>query len=244
MENYRCAIIDDEDYAISTLTSHIKQIPTLELIKSFTDPIRALAEIKTEDSIDILFLDIDMPGLSGLELASLLKDQTKIIVFTTAYSHYAVDAFGIHADDYLVKPIGTIRFISSMRHLIDKKLSKSIYHEKDILFFRTAEKDRTVKMYMDNLLYIQAWKNYVHLHRNSQEYQQVKITMNNVERELANTKLMRVHRSYIVNLDKIEQVIGNTIKLTGNHLIPIGEDYKIKIMDYAKVRLLRPGRIS
>lgn len=244
MENYRCAIIDDEDYAIATLTEHIRQIPTLQLIKSFTDPVRALAEIKLSDKIDILFIDVDMPGLSGIELATMLRDYTNLIVFTTAHSHYAIDAFGIHADDYLVKPIGSIKFISSIRHLIDRRLIKSIYHEKDILFIRSAEKNRILKIYVHDLLYIQALKNYVRINIIGSISYEVKNTMANVERELANTKLMRVHRSYIINLDKIQHVLGNSIKISDNNIIPIGKEYKEAVMRYAEINLIRSGRYS
>lgn len=244
MENYRCAIIDDEDYAIATLTEHIKQIPTLKLIKSFTDPVRALAEIKPADKIDILFIDVDMPGLSGIELATMLRDYTNLVVFTTAHSQYAVDAFGIHADDYLVKPIGSVKFINSIRHLIDRQLSKSIYHEKDILFIKSAEKNRVLKLYVHDLLFIQALKNYVRLNIVGGTYYDVKNTIGNVERELSNTKLLRVHRSYILNLDKIQHLLGNSIKISDNNIIPIGKEYKDAIIRYAEINLIRSGRYS
>ncbi|TCD07669.1 response regulator transcription factor [Pedobacter frigidisoli] len=242
MENYKCAIIDDEDYAIATLTEHIKQIPGLKLVKSFTDPIQALAEIKLSDRIDILFIDIDMPGLSGIELASMLRDYTNLIVFTTAHSQYAIDAFGIHADDYLVKPIGSVKFINSIRRLIEKRLSKSIYQEKDILFIRLAEKNRILKLYIEDILFIQALKNYVRLNVSGGITHDMKNTMGNAERELANTKLMRVHRSYIINLDKIQHVLGNSIKISDNNIIPIGNEYKEAVMKYAEKNLIRSGR--
>lgn len=244
MENYRCAIIDDEDYAIATLTEHIKQIPALKLTKSFTDPIKALAEIKPSDKIDIIFIDVDMPSLSGIELATMLRDYTNLVVFTTAHSQYAIDAFGIHADDFLVKPIGSIKFINSIRHLIDKRLAKSIYHEKDILFIRSAEKNRMLKLYNHDILYIQALKNYVRLNIVGGISHDIKNTMGNVERELANTKLMRVHRSYIINLDKIQHLLGNSIKISDNNIIPIGKEYKEALINYVETNLIRSGRYS
>ena len=243
MENYTCAIIDDEDYAISTLTEHINQIPELKLVKSFTDPIQALAGISPRDNIDILFIDVDMPNISGIELATKLKDKIKLTVFTTAYSQYAVDAFGIHADDYLVKPIGKIKFIASIRHLIDNRLTKTLYHEKDILFIKTAEKNRTLKLYIKDLLFIEASKNYVRLNMVDQKHE-IKITMGRIEKELANTKLVRVHRSFILNLDKIEQILGNSVRITGNNIIPIGKEYKETVMKYAEKKLIRSGRNS
>ena len=244
MEIYRCAIIDDEDYAIATLTEHIKQIPSLKLIANFTDPIQALAAIKPSHKIDILFIDVDMPGLSGIELATMLRSCTNLVVFTTAYSQYAVDAFGIHADDYLVKPIGSIKFMNSIRHLIDKRLSKSLYHEKDVVFIRSAEKNRILKLYVQDLLFIQALKNYVRLNIVDGISHDIKNTMGNVERELANTKLMRVHRSYIVNLDKIQHLLGNSIKISDNNIIPIGKEYKEALIRYVETNLIRSGRYS
>lgn len=244
MENYKCAIIDDEDYAIATLTEHIKQIPSLRIVASFTDPIQALAEIRPIDKIDILFIDVNMPGLSGIELAKMLREYTNLIVFTTAHPQYAIDAFGIHADDYLVKPIGSIKFISSIRRLIDKRLSKSIYHELDILFIRSAEKNRMLKLYVNDLLFIQASKNYVTLNIIGGVTHHIKNTMGNVELELANTKLVRVHRSYIVNVDKIQHLLGNSIKISDNNIIPIGTEYKEALMNYVETNLIRSGRSS
>ncbi|MET4081540.1 two-component system LytT family response regulator [Pedobacter sp. UYP30] len=244
MENYNCAIIDDEDYAIATLTEHIKQIPVLKLVKSFTDPIHALAEIKQSDKIDIIFIDVDMPGLSGIELANMLGDSTNLVVFTTAHSKYAIDAFGVHADDFLVKPIGSIKFINSIRHLIEKRLSKSIYHEKNILFIKSAEKNRMLKLYVEDLLFIQALKNYVRLNIVGGISHDIKNTMGHVEQELANTKLMRVHRSYIINLDKIQHLLGNSVKISDNNIIPIGKEYKGALINYVEKNLIRSGRYS
>lgn len=112
-----CIAIDDDPYALENLTAYVDKLPDLKLVQTFTEPLEALAEISLSNPVDIIFMDVEMPSLSGLELAGLLRQKTKHLVFTTAHAHYAIDAFKVEADAYLLKPYSILHFTKTINNL-------------------------------------------------------------------------------------------------------------------------------
>ena len=226
-----CIIIDDEPLAIDLLKSYVQKTPFLELTGTFSN---ALASIDTinNNRIDVIFLDINMPQISGLEFSKTLSPSTRII-FTTAYDQYAVEGFRLNALDYLVKPINYTEFLQASNKalewfkLMDKNDIENTVSASSI-FVKSGY--RIEKIDFDTILYIENQKDYVKL-ENIKEPVSSLMSMQSLEEKLPDKQFMRVHRSFIVNLDKIKTIERNCI-VFGKEYIPISESYKVKFMEF------------
>ena len=227
----KCAIIDDEPLAVDLLASYAKNTPTLELVGTYNNAITAIKKLR-EEPVDILFLDIQMPELSGLEFAMILPKKTKVI-FTTAYQQYAIDSYKVNSLDYLIKPITYEAFLKS----VDKALNyfeavrknatlveeKAIYVKSDYKLLRIP---------LNEILYIEGLKDYVAIHTESKEEPIPSlINMKRIMDYLPTPAFMRVHRSYIINMRKIHSIDRNRIVI-GDNFIPISESYKDEVYAY------------
>ncbi len=226
-----CAIIDDEPLAVDLLASYTKNTPTLELTGTYNNAITAIKQLR-EEPVDILFLDIQMPELSGLEFATILPKSTKVI-FTTAYQQYALDSYKVNSIDYLVKPITYDVFLRS----VDKALSyfeavrknESLKEEKAIY---VKSDYKLLHLTLDEIQYIEGLKDYVAIHTETKEEPVPSlINMKRIMDYLPSPAFMRVHRSYIVNMQKIDSVDRNRIVI-GENFIPISESYKDNVYGY------------
>lgn len=242
--NYRCLIVDDERPALKLIAAYISKMPNLELIASCENGMQALAALQ-EHSIDILFLDIQMPDLTGLDLLKVLKEKPEVVL-TTAYRDYAVEGFALDVTDYLVKPFSFERFIQAVHKCIDRlKLknaeilppSHSAQNEikkenttTDHFFVRTNQKMEKVKL--DQILFLESMREYVCIHTNGHRYV-IHQTMNRMEDELPTTQFMRVHRSYIIALKHINAINGNTAIINEKE-IPIGGSYRKAFFEKVK----------
>jgi two-component system LytT family response regulator len=225
-----CVIVDDENFAIELLADHVKLFQELSLIKTFTDPIKALIEIKKEDKIDILFLDIDMPGLTGLELASKLRPLCKYLIFTTAFSKYALEAFGVKANDYLLKPIDKRKFIESIQALIMLETPNAKI-QSELLFVKSSVKGKFVAIRLSEviLIYVEGHKLFIITGNNRYETAD---SLKNIAFKLTNDeRFLKVHNSNIINLRKILKIDGNTIELEGKYKVPLSESHKAKLLN-------------
>jgi len=230
MLTLKCAIVDDENFAIELLSDHIKLFQELNVVKSFTDPAEALVKITPEDRIDILFLDIDMPGLSGLELGMRLKSRVKYIIFTTAFSKYALEAFGVRAQDYLLKPIEKIKFIESIQEILELE-KRRLPVSKDLLFVKSNLKGKFVGIKISQVILIYIEGHRLFIVEKNQKYETTE-SLKNIEQRLSdNLNFLRIHNSNIVNLEKIIKIEGNTIELEGKYKVPISEKYKPKLIN-------------
>jgi two-component system LytT family response regulator len=225
-----CVIVDDEGYAIELLIEHINLFPELRVIKTFTDPTKALLEISIKDNIDILFLDIDMPTITGLELGRKLRDKTKFLIYTTAHSEYAIHAFGIKAQDYLLKPIDKVRFIDSIQSVFSSVQSTSKPQLPGLLFIKSKLKGKflSVKLVEVILIYVEGHKLFIVTRG---ELYETAESLKNIEHKLqGDSRFMRVHNSNLVNLDKIIKIEGNTIEMEGKYKVPVSEFHKPKLL--------------
>jgi two-component system LytT family response regulator len=238
-----CVVIDDEKHAVELLVDYIEAMPNLQLLKCFTDPLKALVEISLEDHIDIIFMDVDMPGMTGLDLSLAIRHKTKYLVFTTAHSKYAIDAFSVQANEYLLKPISMSKFA-----LMINKLGKSELPERkekspeDFFFIKTDQTQRYIKINVKDLIAIESLNNYVKIHTVS-ETVIAYLTMKEVEANLeGNENFMRVQRSFIISMDHINKVEASTISLTNKLEIPLGTTYRKQFFSYLDRKTLRSNR--
>lgn len=230
-----CVIIDDEPLAIDLLKAYVGKTPFLELIETFSEALSAIDTLNSK-RVDVLFLDINMPQISGLEFSKTIAPATRVI-FTTAYDQYAVDGFRLNALDYLLKPINYTEFLQAANKALEWfKLTDSASSTENGgesssgIFIKSGY--RVEKIEMDDILYIENQKDYVKFHLNSQpEPVSSLMSMQSLEEKLPSKQFMRVHRSFIVNLDKIKTIERNCI-VFGKEYIPVSESYKAKFMEF------------
>lgn len=221
----RCIIIDDEPLAIQLLSSYIEKIDHLELTASFTNPLNAIPFIK-ENTVDLLFLDVEMPELNGLELASLIGEKVPVI-FTTAYPNYAVEGFEVNAIDYIVKPITLERFLKAVKRVSEKIGEDRPRHkivDPPYIFVKTEHRHQ--KINLDDILYFRGWGDYVVIQCKDKKIMTLE-KLRQFEHSLPDS-FIRIHKSYIISLNKIDFITKNRISIQ-NELIPIGATYKESI---------------
>ena len=227
-----CAIIDDEPLAAVLLASYAQKTTFLELVGTYNSAIEAMKVIRTTP-VDLLFLDIQMPELSGLEFATILSPKT-MIVFTTAFDRYAVESYKVNAIDYLLKPIAYDAFLHSankaLQMLETRSTQKSVKSEER--FFYVKSEYKLIRILIDDILYIEGLKDYVKI-RLAAPQKSVNCLMNMkaLEDYLPQQDFMRVHRSYIVNLKRVE-AIDRLRVVIGDTFIPISDTYKDAVTQF------------
>lgn len=235
MRNYSCIIIDDEEIARDLLENFIGRISHLRLLGKFSNPLEALSSIGTA-SVDIIFLDIQMPAMTGIEFMDTLSS-TPAIIFTTAYDQYALKAYELSVIDYLLKPFSFTRFLQAVNkatELIElKHKAKSATlppsNDKPPLEFLLIKADHKVhRLYLKDILYIQSMKEYV-VYFTDQGKIMALGSLKHLEEELPPTDFMRIHKSYIVAKNRVNSLYGNQLEL-GDITLPIGGSYKDEVL--------------
>jgi DNA-binding LytR/AlgR family response regulator len=231
MTTLRCIAVDDEPLALKLVETFIEQTPFLELISSCDNAVEAMGLIR-EKQPDLVFLDINMPNLTGMELARLLQEQPGIspkIVFTTAYNHYAIEGYKVNAVDYLLKPFSYEEFLraaNKVRQLAEESSHENHSFNPDDEFIFLKVEYHWVKVNLKDILYIESLKDYVKVHlENSDKALMSLISLKALEEKLPSSKFMRMNRSFIVALDKISAISKNSI-FVDKIEITVGEQYK------------------
>jgi len=238
MRTIRCAILDDEPMAVALLSKYVEKISSFELVKATTNPFEIL-ELIAQTNIDVLFIDIQMPELTGIQMMEMLGNKTKFVI-TSAYSEYALKGYEHNVVDYLLKPISFDRFykcIQKIESLAQEKpaptveiAAKTEEKSDEFLFIKTDGK--LVKINLNDLLLVEGLKDYLYLHLKNEKLI-VLDTLKEFEAKLPASDFMRVHKSYIIRLDQIETIERNRVFIQKN-IVPIGETYKIKFQDWVK----------
>ena len=239
--NIICMIIDDEPLAVSLLESYVTKTPYLELKGTFNSAIDALAAINNAP-VDLLFLDIQMPELSGMDFSRMLPENIRVI-FTTAFEQYALDSYKVNALDYLLKPISYPDFLKSTQkafqwYEISRKKSEYIAEPSapESIFIKTDRKLMQVEL--ADILYIEGLKDYVKIFVEGMAHPILSLmTMKSMEELLPANRFIRVHRSFIVQPVKIKVIEQNRI-VFGKEYIPISDNYKAKFNDFISNRSL------
>lgn len=226
-----CAIIDDEPLAAELLASYVSKTPWLRLAGVYESAVTAMKELR-ERPVDLLFLDIQMPELSGLEFATLLPKDTRII-FTTAFDRYAIDGYKVDAADYLLKPVSYDRFAASVNKVIEwfetNERRKTAARDR---FVYVKSEYKLIRLDFDDILYIEGLKDYVKIYFEAPRKPVLSlVNMKRVEDCLPKPQFMRVHRSFIVNMAKVSMVDRGRI-VVGDVFIPVSESYKGQVQEY------------
>ena len=224
--SYKCIIIDDEPLAIRVIQDHLEQINKIECLESFTKALDAM-ETLNKRHIDLLFLDINMPGISGVEFLKSLPNPPKVI-FTTAYRKFAVDAFELDALDYLVKPISFERFLKAInKFLAVNQQTETIQEQKrDHIILKANKKNH--KIQLEEILFIESLDNYIRVHTTGNSlicYEK----LSGIEQKLPAGDFIRIHRSYIINLNKVDVFTSSYIEI-GEYNFTIGRNYKENVL--------------
>lgn len=222
----RCLVIDDKPHAVDLLSTYIKDISFLELKAATTDAIKGLELIKAGE-IDLVFLDIQMPRLNGLQLIKLIEKGIKVIL-TTAYSEHALDGYELNVVDYLLKPIGFDRFYQASEKALDsfnKGTSRleNGQRTKNFLFVKTEH--RIQKIDLEDILLVEGLENYVSIITKNEKILSLQ-TMKRMEEQLPISHFARVHRSYIVSLGQISHIEKSTVLMSNGTSVPIGSSYR------------------
>lgn len=227
MVKFKCIIVDDEPIAIRIIKNHLSNFEEFEVIAECANAIEAMKALR-EEQVDLIFLDIEMPTLTGLEL---LKTQTNLpeVIFTTAHRNYAVDAFDVNALDYLLKPISFERFTKAINRFLDIQIKphkpKNIKDETDWMMLKVDKK--SLRINFSDISYIESMADYVIVHSMGKKLV-TKERISQLEKKLPSELFLRVHRGFIINTKKIEAVYGSIVELFGVK-IPIGRSYKEKV---------------
>ncbi|MCD7938076.1 MAG: LytTR family DNA-binding domain-containing protein [Tannerellaceae bacterium] len=238
-----CAIIDDEPLAVSLLESYVLKTPFLELKGTYNSAVEALAALQ-QAPVDLLFLDIQMPDLTGLEFSRMVGDTTRII-FTTAFEQYALDSYKVNALDYLLKPISYPDFLQSATKafqwyelLKGKEPGEKEKPEPESIFIKTEYK--LVQVDLRSILYIEGLKDYVKIYLEDEPRPILSLmSMKSMEELLPASRFIRVHRSFIVQPEKIKVIERNRI-VFGKEYIPISDSYKQRFIEFLSGRSLLP----
>lgn len=237
----KCCVIDDEPLASQLIASYIEKTPFMQLVGTYSSAQEAIKTI-LDNQVDLVFLDIEMPQLNGLEFAKIIPPTTRII-FTTAYDQYAIQGFKVDALDYLLKPISYEDFLASankaQRWIEIQRNSSSQGSTRDYVIVKSEY--RLVQIPTSDILFIEGLKDYVKIYTvDEQKSIMTLMNMKTLEQSLPST-FMRVHRSFIVNTTKIKIIERNRI-VFGNKYIPISDSYKQTFSDYVATHLLSQNR--
>jgi len=232
MEKVKVILVDDEPLATEVLESHISKFPHIEVMGKFRNAID-LSEFLTHNQPDAIFLDIQMPQITGLDFMKTIEDKGIAVIFVTAYPEYAVDAFDLEALDYVVKPVSLDRFKKSIERLEEFLRFRKNNEGDDVkledghIFVKADSK--FVKLNYDQIQYIEAFADYVKIYISDDKRIITLQTMKNMEATLPSDKFIRVHRSFIVSISKVSALSGTEVTV-GSRQIPIGKNYKESFM--------------
>jgi len=236
-----CIVIDDEPHAIDELSELIAQVPHLNLLQTFPDAKQAIAYLQEVDHVDIIFSDINMAVLNGIEAADIMNNFCHFLVFVTAYREYAPEAFGAKADGYLLKPVSYVAFRQKVEDLDNKfqdiiKLQKE---EHQFLFVKGGQKSSYIKIKYSDIVYIEAMLNYIMIHTTT-GHEITYIGLKAMEDKLQNMDVFfRINKSIIISLNYLDRVDGNIARLAPGQSYQIGEKYKSVFLDFLRKHTLK-----
>ena len=237
MNKIKCLIADDEPMALNLMESYVQKTPFLELVAKCSSAIEAMSVLEEGKLVDVFFLDIQMPELSGMEFSKLLPKTSKVI-FTTAFDQYAIEGYKVNALDYLLKPFDYSEFLAAAnkaRVFFEQKnedVQPNLGPKKEPDFMFVKSEYRQIKINFSDILFIEGFKYYVKIFLKDQPKAILTLmSLKKLEEELPSENFMRIHRSYIIALDKIEAIERNQIVINGQQ-ITIAPQYKEALMDY------------
>lgn len=234
-----CIVIDDEQHAIDLLIHHIKQTPFLNLLYSTTDPVEGL-QLLHQHKVDLIFLDVQMPSMTGIDFIKAINGKSKVIL-TTAYSEYAMEGFENEVVDYLLKPISFARFIKGAQRALTmiQPTTAAPKEDGDFIFVKTEQKGKLIKINIRDILFIEGLKNYVKIHTRQGEGIIALLNMKDLEERLPAGDFARTHKSFLLATGYIKMIEGNTVHLEHTvEIVPVGDSYKEAFMSLMKEKIM------
>lgn len=231
--NINCLVVDDEPLARNLLSDYIKKVPYLTLIGTAENALEAM-KVMRENAIDLLFLDIQMPELTGINFLKVLQDKNKPnVILTTAYSEYALESYDLDVVDYLLKPITFERFLKSLEKISQRQqvqipAIQTPENKPDFVFVKDGTK--LIKVMLDDILYVEGLKDYVTIHTKQQKIVSLQ-RLKTLEEQLPATQFIRIHNSYIIALSAISAIHKGEVQM-GNVHLPISDSYKKAFKDW------------
>ena len=219
-----CILIDDEPHAIAALKDYLSHVPDIEIVGAYLDPIEALKAIINTILVDLVLLDVNMPKLSGVELASLIRSKTRKLVFTTGHAKYAYDAFEVQADAYLLKPYSLTKFLDTIHEL---NLKDNLEDNLEYFFVKSrGDNLKMIKVFYKDIIAVESQLNYITIHTlNKKIITYMSLTM--MQDALSkHDGFMKIQRSYIIQTAHIVAIDGNTLEMVDGQRITIGEPHK------------------
>lgn len=227
---FKCIIVDDEPPATRIVENYIGKVNFLEKVGVFNDSLKALEFLNTQQ-VDVIFLDIQMPQLTGLQISKIISKDIKVI-FTTAYPDFALEGFDLNAVDYLLKPIAFERFYQAVSKLNSEpktEVGSNNNAGPDFLFIKTDGKNKFQKVFLNDILYVESLQNYVCIHISKQQII-THSSLKNVVESLPSTDFIQIHKSYVISLQHIESTDNFSVFVNGKEL-PIGATFKDSFFD-------------
>lgn len=228
----RCIAIDDEPPALALIREYISKSPELQLLQTFDDAISG-AEYLRQQPVDLLFIDINMPDITGLDLVRSLTERP-LIIFTTAYKKFAHEGFELDAVDYLLKPIAFERFTRAVQKAIEYHAykSKPRYEQEESLFIYSEY--RMMKINLQDIEYIESLEDYIRIHRVNDKPVLTLMTLKGVLEKLPSRRFKRIHRSYIVAADKVKSILNRKVTMNSGAELPVSDSYLAFISEWKK----------
>ena len=230
----KCIAIDDEPLALKLIREYVSRFPALQMVRTFDDAING-AEFLKQTPVDLLFIDINMPDITGIDLVRSLE-RKPIVIFTTAYKNFAFEGFELEALDYLLKPIDFKRFTKAVEKAIDyhryKNAPADEQHEESIYVYSEY---KMVNIILKDIEYIESMEDYIKIHLHNAKTVLTLMPLKRMQEKLPSSQFQRIHRSYIIPVNKIISIKGRKVQLTGIEL-PVSESYAPFIRDWMKYR--------
>ena len=230
-----CVIVEDEPLARNLLIDYVKKVPSLNLIEAFSNPLPVMETLRN-NQIDLLFLDVQMPELTGISLLKILQKKP-FVILTTAYSEYALEGYDLGVTDYLLKPITFERFLRAIDKVTQQLENRQVVGTAEkppappsSPFVFVKDGTKLVKVKLDEILYVEGLKDYVTIHTKTQKIVSLQ-RLKALEEQLPADKFIRIHNSFIVALNAIEVIHKNDVQI-GNAMLPVGETYKKSFREF------------
>ncbi|MES2628672.1 MAG: LytTR family DNA-binding domain-containing protein [Bacteroidota bacterium] len=226
-----CIIVDDDELSQLTLRKCVEQVKFLNLVAVCNDALEA-TEVLANNSIDLVFLDIEMPNMSGIDLVK--NFEVPQIIFVTSKAEFAPEAFDLDVTDFIIKPVELPRFLKACDRALQNAQSRRSDDGEGSEYVFVKHDSRYIKIKMEEIHYVEALADYVNIYLETSRHT-ILSTMKAIESKLPEKEFVRVHRSYIVRIDKIQEIEDNTIILQGNKLIPVSRSYKENLMNHLRM---------
>lgn len=235
MTSIRAIIVDDEPLAQQVINQYAKDIPNLEIVRSCNNAMEASAVLKSED-IDLMFLDVNMPRLSGIDFLKNLS-KAPLVILTTAYTDYALEAFELNILDYLKKPFAFDRFFKAIQKVEEQLalLSQADRSNEEYIFIKSNKK--TIRVGFNEIFFIEGLGDYIKIHLKD-HHLVTNLSMKKMEKLLPEADFYRIHKSFIIRFDKVIALMGNMVEI-GNQKIPIGNNYRQAFQEIIDKRLIK-----